>query len=85
MVGGVGADVFVFTQGFDRIADFEDGVDMIDLTGAAVSLRAALMAPDYSVSVAAGGWLMLGSGADTLAVKTAGDSAITLTGDDFLF
>lgn len=34
LTGGAGADVFVFNTGygFDRISDFEDGVDLIDLT-----------------------------------------------------
>lgn len=60
-------------------------MDLIDLTGAAFALRAALMVPGHSISVAAGGRLVLGTGPDTLVIDNPGDSAITLTSDDVLF
>lgn len=60
-------------------------MDLIDLSGAAFSLRVALMVPGHSISVAAGGRLVLGTGPDTLVIDNPGDSAITLTSDDVLF
>lgn len=44
LVGGEGADVFVFARGDgrDRIVDWEDGVDKLDLSAFDISLRKAL-------------------------------------------
>jgi Ca2+-binding RTX toxin-like protein len=51
MTGGAGADVFVFENGdhFDRVTDFEAGVDRIDLSGyAGVDSFADLNITDHS-------------------------------------
>lgn len=34
--GGADADIFVLSEGLDLILDFEDGIDLIDLTGAGI-------------------------------------------------
>lgn len=86
LTGGDGADVFLFKDGLRSatVRDFEDGVDMIDLTrmGAVdgfddVSIRAT-SETSFRVSFA-------NDAGRTAVVDVQSDSAFTLDHDDFLF
>lgn len=77
--GGAGIDTFVFKSngGADRVLDFEDGFDLIDLTGTMVS--------DFSgvtVSADTDGTLL---SFDGTTVLLAGISSTSIDSGDFLF
>lgn len=82
MKGGAGADHFVFKTGYgvDRIADFENGVDTVDLSGvAAVSNFAQLQ----SHMTQDGSSVVIDFGGDVL--KIANTKIADLDSSDFLF
>ncbi|MEM9060687.1 MAG: calcium-binding protein [Pseudomonadota bacterium] len=73
--GGADADVFVFSAGADVILDFEDGLDLIDLTGV------GLLFSDLGIAQSGGNVLIThGLGTLTLLNFAAGD----LSAADFL-
>lgn len=77
--GGIGADMFVMSRDAttDRILDFEDGVDLIDLSAAFATL---------TITTVATGQVQIISGADTLLVFDAAHhlTAASLTAADFI-
>ncbi|GGH54144.1 hypothetical protein GVY41_10075 [Frigidibacter albus] len=78
LVGGTGSDTFVFRpgDGADRIADFEDGLDVIRLEGTGQSYSS------LTITYSAGNALIdYGSGTITLEGVAAG----SLGADDFVF
>lgn len=79
LAGGGSADVFAFSGawGVDVIEDFEDGVDLLDFTGAGVGFV------DLTLSVGAEGARLSFGGAD--AVELAGIDASLVDASDFLF
>nr|WP_269100143.1 M10 family metallopeptidase C-terminal domain-containing protein [Mangrovicoccus ximenensis] len=83
--GGGGADTFVFraNDGFDTVADFQDGTDLIDLT----ALRLTGYGASLSAHVAetAGGVLIDLSGTYGLSILLDGVAAADLSNADFLF
>jgi subtilisin-like proprotein convertase family protein len=79
LVGRGGADAFVFSgpgSGSDRVLDFQDGVDHVDLRGYGLSFAG------LSVYDSAGGAVVAAAGG---AMVLSGMSAALLTQDDFLF
>jgi serralysin len=82
LIGGAGADVFVFgtDRSADRIADFEDGIDRID-----VSIWGRIYS-SYSLDItysATGATIAFGK--ETVTITKSGGGALVLTDDDFLF
>ncbi len=78
--GGAGADIFVYATGFrfDRVLDFEDGIDLLDISGTGVSgfgdLRFEARASDMRINF---------GGGDVLYVL---DTGLAVFGaDDFIF
>lgn len=71
--GGTGADVFVLSKDgdLDRILDFQDGIDLLDLTTAFATLTITTLKP---------GQVQIDTGSDVLIVQ---DTARTLTAADF--
>ncbi|MCF6198924.1 MAG: calcium-binding protein [Hyphomicrobiaceae bacterium] len=85
--GGGGADHFVFVDGdgVDVIYDFEDGIDLIDLSGSSANSMA-----DVTVGQIAGGftWITYGGSGDVLYLWGAGSQAVgdaNITASDFIF
>lgn len=82
LTGGGGADEFVFRDGFgkDRVADFQDGLDHIDLSGLAgvddfSDLRVSTLGFDTVIT--------FGDGSQTITLSAF--SASNLSADDFIF
>jgi len=77
LTGGLGIDTFVFLSGWgsDVITDFEDGVDLIDLSGAGASFA------DLQISSTAGG-AALAFGGETISL--AGIDAALVDETDFI-
>jgi len=80
--GGAGDDVFVFAgrHGRDRIMDFQQGRDVMDLR--ALAQGSAERVSDLEVSVAQGD-LYISTGAGTIILE--GLARLDLTADDFIF
>lgn len=78
LTGGKGADVFVFTQddGTDRITDFRDGVDLIEIQGAVGGFD------DLEISQSNGNAVVSFEGTDIILV---GIDTNILTDADFIF
>jgi hypothetical protein len=72
LLGAGGADSFVFAagSGSDRIRDFEDGLDRIDLTGRGLTID------DLVISTIAPGQVRIGIGGDVVIVQDAGGSLL---------
>lgn len=82
LTGGGGADDFVFRDGFgkDRIADFQDGLDRIDLSGVAgvddvSDLRISTLGLDTVIT--------FGDGSQTITLSAF--AAAQVSADDFIF
>ncbi|MCB1338573.1 MAG: calcium-binding protein [Maritimibacter sp.] len=82
LYGGDGADRFQLGRDgqTDRIYDFEQGRDVIDLAAWGLDGFA-----DLAVGAADGGWTELRAGDERLLLRAAGGDAINLAADDFLF
>ncbi|MCI4661894.1 MAG: lamin tail domain-containing protein [Neomegalonema sp.] len=80
LFGGAGADTFAFDigDGADRLFDFEDGVDMIEMTG--VTFDDLLITDRGTAHI----WIYNGEG-DVLRLINGANEGITLTADDFQF
>lgn len=82
LTGGAGADVFVFCRDgeADRIADFQPGIDKIDVSDWGRIYTAGAL----SISPISGGALV-SYGSESLTVMNAGGGALSLGEADFLF
>lgn|GEM_PF-2948778 len=82
LTGGAGADVFVFCRDgeAERIADFQPGIDKIDVSDWGRIYTAGAL----SISPISGGALV-SYGSESLTVMKAGGGALTLSDADFLF
>ena len=82
MIGGDGADVFVMTDDgqTDRIRDFEQGLDSIDLSN-----WEAEGIGDLDISVRGAAWLKISGGDELLLVQVDDSAGFAFTVDDFLF
>jgi Ca2+-binding RTX toxin-like protein len=82
LFGGAGADVFVFDRdgSADRIGDFQDGIDLIDVSawGRIYSAQAL----DIRIT---GSGAVVSYGAEVLTITKAGPAPLVLTDDDFVF
>ena len=84
--GGAGYDTFVFATGYgsDTITDFEDGIDVIDISGLGPVAQAFFGDPLFEVRIDAGESFVLVLDADRLAIENNSGEAIYLTADDFI-
>ena len=85
--GGAGADVFVFAtgHGHDRVVDFEDGHDRIDVQGLSEALIQSIAAPSFREIIAPGESYTQSNGTDSWELINRSETAILLTHDDFIF
>lgn len=82
MIGGEGADIFRLKAdgALDRIRDFEQGLDSIDLsTSAADRFR------DLDISVRNETWMDVRAGDEVLLVQVEDTAGFAFTAEDFLF
>lgn len=82
MIGGDGADIFRMKDDgqTDRIRDFEQGLDSIDL-----SCTSADRLRDLDITVADESWIRVSTGDDLLLVHVDDTAGFAFTADDFLF
>lgn len=82
MIGGADADVFVFGRDgqFDRIGDFQDGVDRLDVSDWGRIYTASAL----DITITASG-AVVSYGAESLTITKSGTAALQLTDADFLF
>lgn len=82
LIGGAGADVFRLHHDghLDRIHDFEQGLDRIDL-----SRWDADGLDDLEIAVVSETWIEIGDGGDTLLVRVDDSAAFSFGASDFLF
>lgn len=82
LTGGAGADVFVFDRDGspDRIADFQDGIDRIDVSdwGRIYTAAALTITPTATGAI-------VSYGSETLTITKYGNAALVLTDADFVF
>ena len=86
LTGGAGADIFVYLDfiegGFDRILDFEDGVDRIDLSDFLSDINGMDDVNRIATDVAAGVRLNFGDG-NVLLIENTSESQLDV--GDFIF
>ena len=82
LLGGAGADVFVFDRDDspDRIGDFQDGVDRLDVSDWGRIYTASAL----NITITAFG-AVVSYGAESLTITKSGAAALQLTDADFLF
>lgn len=82
LFGGAGADVFVFSRDGtpDRIGDFQDGTDRIDLSDWGRIYSASALDITRTPTGA-----VISYGTETLTITKSSNGALTLTDADFLF
>lgn len=82
LLGGAGADVFVFDRdgSADRIGDFQDGIDRLDVSDWGRIYTASAL----NIMITASG-AVVSYGAESLTITTSGTAALQLTDADFLF
>ena len=87
LFGGAGADVFVFETGHgdDKIKDFEDGVDLIDITGLDPALSFLLLSGSINETIAAGSSFLFENDGDSFLLQNNSGATITLDANDFIF
>ncbi|WP_439111296.1 calcium-binding protein [Lentibacter sp.] len=85
--GGAGADVFVFATGHGRdyLYDFEDGVDLFDITGLDFALTNLLLSGSVNETIAAGTSFIFENNSDSIQIYNNTSTAITLSIDDFIY
>ncbi len=82
MIGGDGADIFEMTRDgqIDRIRDFEQGLDRIDLSN-----WSADGIGDLDISVRDRAWIEIAGGDEVLLVQVDDSAGFAFTAQDFLF
>ncbi|NEY92112.1 M10 family metallopeptidase C-terminal domain-containing protein [Tabrizicola oligotrophica] len=82
LLGGAGADVFVLDRdgSADRIGDFQDGIDRIDVSDWGRIYAASALTINITASGA-----VVSYGDESLTITRAGSAALQLTEADFLF
>ncbi len=82
LIGGAGADVFVFDRDgiTDRIGDFQDGADRLDVSDWGRIYTASAL----NITITASG-AVVSYGAESLTITKSGAAALHLTDADFLF
>jgi len=82
LLGGAGADVFVFDRdgSADRIGDFQDGIDRLDVSDWGRIYTASAL----NITITASG-AVVSYGAESLTITKSGAAALHLTDADFLF
>lgn len=82
LTGGAGADVFVFDRDgvTDRVTDFQQGLDKIDVS----NWGRIYTADALSLATVPGG-VVISYWGESLTIARAGGGALSLTDDDFLF
>lgn len=82
LLGGDGADVFVFDRDGspDRIGDFQDGIDLIDVSGWGRIYSASAL----NISITGTG-AVVSYGAESLTITKSGAAPLVLTDADFVF
>ncbi|WP_424433944.1 M10 family metallopeptidase C-terminal domain-containing protein [Planktotalea sp.] len=85
MNGGEGADTFIFRQGDgnDTITDFEDGIDLIDISDFAGSSTYNIIA-DPALSATDNAFIIFFATGETLRIESADGSDFTFTSADFI-
>ncbi len=85
--GGSGADVFVFATGHgnDTLSDFEDGVDLFDITGLGFDLVAQITSGELNITIDAGDTFHFANGTDSITLENNSGSDIVLTEADFIY
>jgi Ca2+-binding RTX toxin-like protein len=80
LTGGSGVDTFVFgsNEGSDRIADFADGSELID-----ISLTSATSIADLTITSSVDGWAMITI--DSTVITVVGVTAASIDSSDFIF
>jgi hypothetical protein len=79
--------VFVFETGHgdDKIKDFEDGVDLIDITGLDPALSFLLLSGSINETIAAGSSFLFENDGDSFLLQNNSGATITLDANDFIF
>lgn len=82
LTGGAGADVFVFDRdgSADEIADFQDGIDRLDVSDWGRMYTAQAL----NITITGTG-AVISYGAETLTITKSGAAALVLTDADFVF
>ena len=82
LTGGAGADTFIFDRDGspDRIADFQDGIDLIDVSSWGRIYTAGVLGITYT-----GTGAVVSYGSESLIITKSGGPALVLTDADFLF
>lgn len=82
LLGGTGADVFIFERdgSADRIGDFQDGIDRLDVS----DWGRIYTAQALTITITATG-AVVSYGAESLTITKSGGAALQLTDADFLF
>lgn len=80
LTGGSGVDTFVFgsNEGSDRIADFADGSELID-----ISLTSATSIADLTITSNVDGWAEIAI--DGTVITVVGVTAVNIDSSDFIF
>ena len=80
--GGTGADVFVFDRdgSADRVSDFQDGVDLLDLSDWGRIYTASAL----TIAITGSG-AVVSYGDESLTITRSGGAALQLTDADFVF
>lgn len=80
LTGGSGVDTFVFgsNEGSDRIADFADGSELID-----ISLTSATSIADLTITSNVDGWAEITI--DSTVITVVGVTAASIDSSDFIF